>query len=306
MKRRHFIIQSAAAGAAIGAWWTMGPLYGKGYQPSPVSNFDMAAVLGGEPELMFDRGIEAMGGMSRYVKKGQTVVVKPNIGWDKTPELAANTHPGLVKRVVDHCIAAGAKKVYVFDNTCDKWDKCYANSGIERAVKDGGGTMVPGNAESYYQQVSITPGKSLREAKVHELILQSDVFINIPVLKSHGSTRLTIAMKNLMGIVWDRGWWHRNELSQCIADFTAWRKPDLNIVDAYRVMMANGPKGVSAEDVKLMRSLMISQDIVAVDVAATKMFGIDPAEVRYIPLAAGMGLGEADLSKLNISRIKVA
>ncbi len=306
MKRRHFILKSAAAGAAIGTWWTMGPLYGKGYHAALVSDFDMAAVLGGEPELMFDRGMEAMGGMSRYVKKGQTVVVKPNIGWDKTPELAANTHPGLVKRVVEHCVGAGAKKVYVFDNTCDKWDKCYANSGIEKAVKDGGGSMVPGNAESYYQQVTVSQGKSLKEAKVHELILQSDVFINIPVLKSHGSTKLTIAMKNLMGIVWDRGWWHRNELSQCIADFTAWRKPDLNIVDAYRVMMANGPKGVSVEDVKLMKSLMISSDIVAVDVAASKMFGVDPDEVRYIPLAAAMGLGEADLSKLNISRIKVA
>src|SRR5690606_37119210 len=135
---------------------------------------------------------------------------------------------------------AGAKDVFVFDNTCDNWVKCYANSGIERAAKDAGAKVVGGNTENYYQLVTVN-GVSLKTAKVHELVLSSDVFINVPILKHHSSTRITVSMKNLMGVVWDRGYWHRNNLHQCIADFAAFKKPDLNVVDAYAVMMRNGP-----------------------------------------------------------------
>lgn len=253
---------------------------------------------------MFDQAIAALGGMQAFVKKGQKVVIKPNIGWDVSPERAGNTNPVLVKRVIEHCFQSGAKEVYVFDNTCDKWDKCYATSGIERAVKDAGGKIAPGNTENYYQIVEIPNGKKLKSAKVHELILGSDVFINIPVLKSHSSARLTIAMKNHMGIVWDRGFWHRNDLNQCIADFTTYvKQPDLNIIDAYRVMMKNGPRGVSEADVSLMKSLIISPDQVAADAAATKLFGISPDDVPYIGIAESMGVGSAALDKLNVHRI---
>lgn len=264
----------------------------------------MVAIKGGEPEIMFDQAIAALGGMQAFVKKGQKVVLKPNIGWDVSPERAGNTNPKLVKRVVEHCLQAGAKEVYVFDNTCDKWDKCYTTSGIEKAVKDAGGKMAPGNTENYYQTVEIPNGKKLKSAKVHELILSSDVFINIPVLKSHSSARLTIAMKNHMGIVWDRGWWHRNDLNQCIADFTTYvKQPDLNIIDAYRVMMKNGPRGVSEADVSLMKSLIISPDQVAADAAATKLFGISPDDVPYIGIAESMGVGTTALDQLNVHRI---
>jgi uncharacterized protein (DUF362 family) len=253
---------------------------------------------------MFDKAMEALGGMSAYVKKGQTVLVKPNIGWDVVPERAGNTNPKLVKRVIQQCLQAGAKQVYVFDNTCDKWDLCYANSGIEQAVKDAGGTLVPGNTENYYQEVQIPEGKKLKSAKVHELVLESDVFINMPVLKSHSGAKLTICMKNLMGIVWDRGYWHRNDLNQCIADYSTYaKKPTLNIVDAYRVMMKNGPRGVSEADVSLMKSLIISPDMVAADAAATKVFGISPEDVPYIGIADSMGVGSMNLDNLNIHRI---
>jgi uncharacterized protein (DUF362 family) len=241
--------------------------------------------------------------MKTFVQKGNTVVVKPNIGWDVIPERAANTNPLLVNRIIKHCLDAGAKDVYVFDHTCDSWNSCYSNSGIERSVKDAGGKIVPGNSEKYYQQVSISKGKRLKESKVHELILECDVFINVPVLKSHNSTDLTISMKNLMGIVWDRGYWHRNDLNQCIADFPSFRKPDLNIVDAYSVMMKNGPRGVSNSDVVNMKSQIISTDIVAADAAAAKLFGRDPQDIEYIKYASDMKIGEMDLSKLNINRI---
>jgi uncharacterized protein (DUF362 family) len=238
------------------------------------------------------------------VQKGQKVVIKPNIGWDVVPERAGNTNPALVKRVIQHCLEAGAKEVLVFDNTCDKWDRCYATSGIEKAVKDAGGKIAPGNTENYYQAVEIPGGKKLNTAKVHELIMESDVFINMPVLKSHSSTKLTITMKNLMGVVWDRGYWHRNDLHQCIADYATFiKKPTLNIVDAYRVMMKNGPRGVSEADVSLMKSLIVSPDMVAADAAATKLFGMDPDDVPYIGIADSMGIGTMALDKLNVHRI---
>ncbi|HOK51673.1 MAG TPA: DUF362 domain-containing protein, partial [Bacteroidales bacterium] len=267
--------------------------------------YDLVAVMGGEPDVMFDRAIAAMGGIGKYVKKGMRVVVKPNIGWDKTPEYAANTNPLLVKRIVEHCFQAGAKEVLVFDNTCDQWQRCYTNSGIEKAVKDAGGKLIPGNSEGYYHPVNIAAGKRLKQTKEHEAILESDVFINVPVLKSHGGATLTIAMKNMMGIVWDRGYWHRNDLHQCIADFASYRKPTLNIIDAYRVMKQNGPKGVSLSDVVTMKSLIISEDIVAADAAAAKLFGLNPENVDYIKIAAQMGIGNMNLEKLNIGRIKV-
>lgn len=266
--------------------------------------YDLVAVKGGEPEVMFDKAIESLGGIGNFVKQGQTVLLKPNIGWDVIPERAGNTNPKLVKRVIEHCYQAGAKKVYVFDNTCDKWDRCYANSGIEKAVKDAGGTIVPGNTENYYQEVQIPGGKKLTSTKVHELVLQSDVFINMPVLKNHSSAKLTIALKNLMGVVWDRGYWHRNDLNQCIADYGLFsKKPTLNIVDAYRVMMKNGPRGVSEADVSLMKSLIVSADMVAADAAATKLFGISPDDVPYLGIAESMGIGTMQLDKLNINRI---
>jgi uncharacterized protein (DUF362 family) len=267
--------------------------------------FDLVAVKGGEPDVMFDKAIESLGGIKQFVKPGQKVVVKPNIGWDVGPERAGNTNPKLVKRIIQQCLQAGAKEVYVFDNTCDNWSKCYTNSGIEAATKDAGGKLAPGNTESYYQEVAVPGGKKLKTIKVHELILSSDVFINVPVLKSHSSARLTIGMKNYMGIVWDRMYWHRNDLQQCIADCITWKKPDLTIVDAYNVMMKNGPRGVSVEDVRAMKSLIISKDIVAADAAATKIFGMEPEDVPHIAIASQMGLGTMDLTKLNINRISL-
>jgi uncharacterized protein (DUF362 family) len=305
MKRREFIIHGVSAGLVAGATGSIFNLVNLA-SASPVMNlYDLVAVRDGEPELMFDRAIASLGGMTKYVKKGQKVVVKPNIGWDVPPERAGNTNPKLVGRIVKHCLDAGASEVYVFDNTCDAWNLCYKNSGIEKAVKDAGGKLVPGNTEGYYQSVRIPRGVKLKEASVHELILTSDVFINVPVLKHHSSASLSLAMKNLMGVVWDRRYWHRNDLHQCIADFVSWRKPTLNVIDGYRVMMRNGPRGVSLSDVVTMKQLIISADIVAADAAAAKIFGSKPEDIPHIRIAHEMKLGNMALDKLSINRIKI-
>ena len=183
---------------------------------------DLVAVKNGEPDAMFKKAIELMGGMEQFVKKGQTVVVKPNIGWPRVPEVGANTNPLLVKTIVESCWAAGARRVYVFDNvvtpTVSNARNCYQLSGIEEAAKAARAVVVPVDNFSY-REVRIPGGKILKTADVHSLILDCDVFINVPVLKHHSSTHLTIAMKNLMGVVKNRMAYHLTGLDQCIADF---------------------------------------------------------------------------------------
>jgi len=307
MKRREFLRKSVGVGFITGtalSFTGYNKLFGAELTEKN-SPYDLVAVRGGEPEAMFDRAIEAMGGMRAYVKPNQSVLVKPNIGWDVIPERGANTNPGLVKRVIEHCFEAGAREVVVFDNTCDNWRRSYQNSGIEAAVNQTRARILPGNDESFFRDVTIPGGKQLKQAKVHELVLNSDVFINIPVLKHHGGAQITISMKNLMGIVWDRRYWHRNDLQQCIADMCTYRKPDLNIVDAYRVMMQNGPRGVSEDDIVLMKSLIVSPDMVAADTAAARLFGATPAQIGHIRIAHEMGIGNMELENQSIHRIVV-
>jgi uncharacterized protein (DUF362 family) len=322
MKRRDFLIKGLGAGVFTGSALAMVNSNNVMGSPAPISEgensfmgsgstfnslkpIDLVAVKGGEPEAMFDKAIEALGGMKQFVKPNQKVVIKPNIGWDATPERAANTNPKLIGRIVKRCFEAGAKEVVVFDNSCDEWTRSYKNSGIESEVKNAGGKMVTGKTETAYKEVNVPKGKNLTKAKVHEAIINADVFINVPVLKNHGGATVTISMKNLMGIVWDRGYWHKHDLHQCIADFASYRKPDLNVVDAYRVMKKNGPRGVSVEDVVTLKSLLISKDIVAIDAAATKIFGLNPDDIGYIKIAHEMGIGNKKLETLNIKKIDV-
>lgn len=310
MKRRDFLKTSVVVGATLS-------LNFEGLQAALSSNTvtveqapDLVAVMGGEPDVMLDKALEALGGIGKYVKKGQKVVVKPNIGWDRTPELAGNTNPKLIKAVVKKCLDAGASKVTVFDHTCDNWQKCYETSGIATAVKEAGGIMMPGNDEKYFKEVAIPGGVTLKNAKIHESLIEADVWINIPVLKNHGGAKLSCAMKNYMGIVWDRRIFHQTDLQQCIADICTWqKKPVLHIVDAYRMMHQNGPQGKSAADVATLKSLIVSSDIVAADTAALKLFNqvkkLDMVAVGHIGKGEELKLGSTDLDKIKIKRIKI-
>lgn len=306
MRRRDFFKTSVGAGIAAGAAISLGG-YEKLWASSPsFAKYDLVAVMGGGPDAMFDLGIQELGGMGAFVQNGHKVLVKPNIGWDVIPELAANTNPLLVRRIIEHCFKAGAKEVYVFDHTCDNWVNTYKNSGIEKAAKSAGAKVVPGNSEKYYQTIDIPGAVKLKKVKVHEILLETDVFINVPVLKDHSSTRMTACLKNTMGVVWDRGFWHSNDLHQCIADYALFeKKPALNIIDCYNVMVKHGPQGVSKEDVVQMKSQIITTDWVAGDAAAAKMLGVDPQRIDYIPIAHKMGLGNMNLESLNIKRIKM-
>lgn len=304
MKRRDFIKKSVlytslsvAFGAALGR-------IQKAFGQRPAGRTpDLVAVRGGDIVTMYRRAMREMGGMQSFVRRGQRVVVKPNMAWDVTPERAANTNPELVGAIVRDCIAAGASRVFVLDHTVDQWQRAYETSGIEKAAREAGALVVPANLERDYRNVQIQGARRLQTTKIHHHILEADVFINVPVLKHHASTTVTIAMKNLMGIVWDRRFFHRNDLHQCIADICLYRAPDLNIVDAYLVMTRNGPRGVSEADLAQKRSLVVSKDIVATDAASTLIFGAQPSDVGHIRIGAEMNIGEIDLEKLNISRI---
>jgi uncharacterized protein (DUF362 family) len=313
MKRRDFLKVSAvvSAGAAVSLKFDSLQAALNTNTMAVEKAPDLVAVMGGEPEAMLDKALEALGGIGNFVKKGQKIVIKPNIGWDRTPELAGNTNPKLIGALVKKCLDAGASKVTVFDHTCDDWKKCYASSGIETAVKAAGGIVLPGNDEKYYsKEVSLPNAVSLKSAKIHDSLIEADAWINVPVLKNHGGAKLSCAMKNFMGIVWDRRYFHSNDLQQCIADICTWnKKPVLNIVDSYRMMFQNGPQGKSEADVRTAKTLLASTDMVAIDTAALQFFNqvkkLDLNAVKHIEMGQSHKLGTTNLDNITIKRIKI-
>ncbi len=298
--RRDFIKMGAAAG--ILTLFPSLPLLG---EESKSSFPDMVAVRNGTPAQMFEIAIDAMGGFSRFISKGQIVAVKPNTSWNRTPSQGANVSPELVAKVVEMAYKAGAKTVYAFDNTCNEWSGSYRNSGVERAVKDSSGIMLPAYDKKDYSNVKIPAAKILKEALFNKLYLEADVFINLAKLKSHGSTRMTAALKNMMGVVYDRRFFHRNGLHQCISEIPLVRKPDLNIIDAYNVMIHNGPRGLSEDDLRNDRMLIAGTDMVAVDTACAAIMGMEPSDIDHIKMAESHMIGTTVLDNINIRRISI-
>lgn len=308
MERRNFI-KTAVAGAFVG---TIQLQHSKLFAANNLQEgaCDLVAVMGGEPVAMYEKAMAALGGIGKYVKRGQKVTIKPNIGWNKSPEEGANTNPELIAAMVKDCLSAGASEVTVFDHTCDAWQGCYTNSGIEAAAKAAGAKIAFGHEERYYREVSLPDAVRMKTAKIHEAILDCDVWFNVPVLKTHEGAKMTIAMKNYMGIVWDRRFMHSNNLQQCIADAASFvKKPALNIVDAYRVMTQNGPRGKSVEDVQLGKALFVSPDIVAADTAAVNFFNQFTAmtieDASHIVKGEELKLGTTNLASLKVERIRM-
>ena len=245
------------------------------------------------------RAINAVGGMKKFVKPGDVVVVKPNIGWDRSSELAANTHPLVVKTVVEECLAAGAKKVKVFDNTCNDSRRCYVNSGIEGALKGMKGVECKQIETERFKKVTLN-GQFLKEWELYDEALSANVYINVPVAKHHGLSKLTLGLKNVMGIMGgSRGFIHRN-LDVALADVNAHVKSHLTIIDATRILTAHGPQGGNIADVKVLNKVIASTDTVAADAFATTLFGLRPSDIAVTVAAYKRGLGEMNLSKIKV------
>ncbi|NJD39949.1 MAG: DUF362 domain-containing protein [Geobacter sp.] len=248
------------------------------------------------------RVITAVGGMGRYVKPGDTVVVKPNIGWDRSPEQAANTHPAVVRAVVEECLAAGAKRVNVFDYTCNDPRRCYLNSGIEQALKGLKKVECKQIEMERFKMIALN-GQFLKEWELYDEALAADVFINLPIAKHHGLSRLTLGLKNIMGVMGgNRGFTHRN-LATALADVNSRLKSHLTIIDATRILTAHGPQGGNLADVKVLNTVIASADIVAADAYATTLFGLKPADIAVTVAAHKRGLGEMDLKRIRVVRV---
>lgn len=205
--------------------------------------------------------------------------------------------------IVRQAIAFGAKEVIVFDHTCNNWERAYKTSGIEAAAKDAGARIASAASKEDYGERSNDSAVKMKKALIHKELLAADVVINVPILKNHGGAKMTAAMKNWMGVVWGRGFMHGNNLPQCIADSILYRKPDLNVIDAYRVMRTNGPRGVSLADVTELKYMVLSRDIVAADTMAAQLIQYPIDSVPYIAMGEKHGLGISDISKMKIERL---
>ncbi|MCX7635170.1 MAG: DUF362 domain-containing protein [Syntrophales bacterium] len=264
---------------------------------------DLVLVRGTPPARITRAALEALGGMGRFVRPGDVVVVKPNIGWDRTPAYAANTDPEVVGEIVRLCREAGAKRVKVFDNPVADPRRTYQQSGIAAAATAAGGEVI-------YME-----GRRFKEVRLHGLgiktwpiyadILEADKVINVPIAKTHGSSVLTLGMKNWMGVAggW-RGRMHM-KLDESIVDLALLIRPALIVLDAVRVLVDNGPQGGSLTDVRRLDTVIAGIDQVAVDALGTSLFGMKPSDVGYISIAHQMGLGNMNIQPGQIKRISL-
>jgi uncharacterized protein (DUF362 family) len=261
---------------------------------------DIAVVKGGEPEILARKTLELLGGMKRFVKKGDDVIIKPNIGPAmRSYEYAATTNPWLVAAVVKLCLEAGAGRVRVMDRPFSgSAESGFANSGIREQVEKVGG-VIELMSRLKYVSTDIPQGKDIKKWDIYEDILKADVLINMPIAKQHGSSRLTLGMKNLMGTINSAQTFHIN-LHQRIADLASRVRPALAIIDAIRILTANGPTGGDLKDVRQLDTVIAGTDIVAVDSYATSLFGLKPEDVPHIKIAASMGLGSSSMDGLII------
>jgi len=275
-------------------------------EPSPTTAPAYLAVAHGPDSALITRAaIEALGGMGSFVSPGFDVIIKPNICTDyHTPEYATTTNPTVVATLVSMCLEAGARRVRVMDSPFGGTAKsAYAISGIADAVEAAGGEMHV-MSQNKYRVVEIPQGRDITSVEIYPDILDPDLLINVPIAKDHGSTRLTLGGKNLMGVILDRGMMHMN-LGQRIADLTSLVRPALTVIDAVRILTANGPTGGDLADVKQTDTVIASRDIVAADAYATTLFGLSGADIGYIQASADMGLGTMDLASINIQEINL-
>jgi len=265
----------------------------------------LIVATGSEPQAMLRAAINELGGLSNLIQKGDTVLVKPNIAFDRTPEQAANTNPDLVGEMVKLVVAAGAGEVVVLDHTLAKAQLTYERSGIAAAAKEAGARVVyvRGKTDPRFRNTVFPEGKITKSWGVHSIVRQADVFINMPIVKHHVVARATVGLKNLMGLAGgNRGEWHTN-LADRICDINQRVRVDLTVVDGFRVLARNGPTGGNLKDVVEKRTIAVSTDRVAVDAFGVTLLDMDPNDIPAIAEAARRGMGQIDLAKVDVQNV---
>jgi uncharacterized protein (DUF362 family) len=309
LTRRQFIKLAgvAAAGVALfqaGCTIPAGET-GRRTPPDPIGNQAYLAVArGGDPEAIAKSAIAALGGIERFVKSGDDVIIKPNICVNyRTPEYAATTNPTVVATLVSLCQGAGARRVRVMDTPFPgiTAESAYEVSGIAEAVKAAGGEMEVMSPVKFVK-TAIPEGRDLTEWETYQDVLNADVLINVPIAKDHNLARLSLGIKNLLGVITKPNQMH-SKLGQRAADLASLVRPTLTVVDAVRILVAGGPTGGSLNNVQETNTVIASHDFVAADAYAATLFGMTGADVAYVKAAADMGLGTLDLSSVKVEEI---
>ena len=303
MDRRSFLTKTAACtvGASLGLP-AIGCSSSTDLKPT-TENGTISLATGSDVKQIVTEAVNRLGGMQAFVKKGAKVVVKPNIGFKRTAAQGANTSPAVVKAVVELALDAGASKVSVFDRPTSDPEVCYRLSGIPKAVE----TINDPRVSCFhldpagYVPIKIANAQWLEEWTFHKEALEADAYINVPSAKHHGWSKVTFGLKNVMGVIGGKRFSIHYFLSKKIADLNTIVRPTLNVLDATRVLMAGGPEGGSVEDVKAHNTVLASTDVVALDAFATKhFFDIDPADIGMIEASYNAGLGQMNLSKIDV------
>lgn len=292
--RRDFIKSSLIASSAIA------------FRPASLfaeKSSTIATANGDSPFKLTEKVIESLGGMKAFVSKGDIVMIKPNIGWDRSPEQAANTNPEVVASLVKMALDSGAKTVKVMDNTCNDERRCYVNSGIKKAAEKYGAKVL--HVEEFRLRDMKVGGEIIKNWKVYKDFVECDTLINVPILKHHGLAELTMGMKNWLGAVGGRRRALHQNIHITVVDLAAFFKPKLTVLDAYRILLRNGPQGGSLGDVKLKKTLAASTDPVALDAFGIKTFGRKPRDFDHLKVASKRDLGEMDLDKVRVKSYKV-
>ncbi|MBW7995755.1 MAG: DUF362 domain-containing protein [Candidatus Glassbacteria bacterium] len=312
LNRKSFLklLGGSAAAAALGACGggegsggSVAAAGGRSPRPVNVVGAEMSVVKGADARAITRRAVEELGGMGVFVSRGDKVMIKPNIGWDRVPAQAATTNPEVVAELCAMCLDAGAAKVTVLDNTINDPRRCYVRSGIKAAAEEVG-AEVPFLEDYNFRRVNVG-GELIKEWPVYREALEVDRIINVPIAKHHSLSRLTLGMKNFYGLMGGR----RNQLHQdvhlSIAEMTRFFAPALTVIDAVRILTANGPSGGSLGDVKQLDTVIASVDPVAADARAAGFFGIDPAAIGYLEIGSRMGLGTLDLNAVRTSEVEI-
>jgi uncharacterized protein (DUF362 family) len=313
---RRDVLRVAVTSTLAGATLGLGRLLidrNPGGRPKPLQKIKdhRVALAPGAPGLVIARGpdatqnlrkaLEAMGGLGAFIRPGEKVLIKPNVGWNRLAEQAANTNPEVVAELVRMAIAAGASKVWVTDNPVNNAERCFERSGIRKAVGEAGGTLVMPDA-NHFREVEVG-GKLLRVADVLYPLVEADRVINVPIAKQHSLSGVTLSMKNWYGVLGGHRVRLHQDIHHSIVDLARMAKPTLTVLDATRVLLANGPSGGSLDDVKRLDTLAVSTDEVALDAFGAGLIGLAPEAVGFIGEGEKAGLGKADFRSLKIVEI---